>query len=114
MPPNMQRLRAVSDAHLPDALIIRGVRRVPDGLGGYTSEPYEVLRTKCRIKALSGSEQVEASRLTASVTASLACPAGTALSSSQSVEINGAAFNIVHVKSESYRAATRALIARAG
>ena len=77
-------------------------------------EPHTT-ETKCRLKDLSGDEQIIAGRLSPTASGTLVCPQGTPLSADMTVEVDGADFNVVYVKqkSEALSVHTEVLIARA-
>lgn len=116
-------LRSLSESAMPSTLTITRYTYPlnPDGTVatdryGDPLEPEEhVTQTKCRLKDLSGDEQIIAGRLSATVSGTVVAPHGTPLTADMTVTIDGTPFNIVYVKqkSEALSVHVEALIAKA-
>ena len=112
----INRLRNFTESYMPDTLIVR--ERTQTGRDGYGDPIYNeviVLNTVCRLRSMSGDEQVIAGRLQATSTATIVYPWDVILKENQTVEVSGNTYNIVHVHrgSEALRAHNKALVSRA-
>lgn len=79
----------------------------------YPAEP-ETTTTKCRLKDLSGDEQIIAGRLSPTASGTLVCPQGTPLTADMTVTVDGDSYNVAYVKqkSEALSVHTEVLISR--
>lgn len=111
----IEPLRQVSEMLMPDVLVVRERRQIGrDEYGDPIYDEVIVVNTKCRLRSQGGGEQVLAGRLTVSTTAALDYPQTVGLTENMTVEVNGKAYNIVHIEvgSESFKAHNSALVAR--
>lgn len=108
--------RGFSETRMPDTLIVKERRQTGrDEYGDPIYNEITVLNTVCRLRSMSGDEQVIAGRLQATSTATIVYPWNVTLKENQTVEVSGNTYNIVHVHrgSEALRAHNKALVARA-
>lgn len=116
-------LRGISESGMTSTLTItRNVLQLDENgevLTDRYGDPYpaqpETTTTKCRLKDLSGDEQIIAGRLSPTASGTLVCPQGTPLSADMTVEVDGAKFNVVYIKqkSEALSVHTEVLISKA-
>ncbi len=95
-----RRLRPLSESAMPSTLLV--VADGPDArdeFGGSTPGAQVVkASSKCRLRPLSGAEQVTAGQLSSTVEAAVDCPVGVEVGAADTLMVDGAPFNIRYVE----------------
>lgn len=84
---------------MPDALKVlrQGASPGRDEDGSLLPPETTATEGKCRLRGLTGGESIIAGQLQATATATVVCPLSTDVLSSDSLEVNGVAYDIRHV-----------------
>jgi hypothetical protein len=91
-------MKGYAQALMPDAFEVLRTTYTPDGFGGQHGTTAVTSSGICLLRALSGSEQVTADRLTVIKPAAIDLPLGTDISEKDQIRVNGTrTFEVVAV-----------------